>query len=58
MDSQMARYTQYALRAHQIVAAAVHVIKIVVMDAPALLMALDSATSVPSAAWVDQLHGT
>jgi hypothetical protein len=32
--------TQYALLVHQIVAAAVHVTKIVVMDAPALLMAL------------------
>jgi hypothetical protein len=40
MDSQMARYTQCALLVHQIVAAAVHVIKIVVMDAPALLMVL------------------
>jgi hypothetical protein len=37
---QMAQYTQYVLQAHQTVAAAVHVIKIVVMDAPALSMAL------------------
>jgi hypothetical protein len=40
MDLQMAQYTQYALQAHQTVAAAVHVIKIVAMDAPALSMAL------------------
>ena len=40
MDLQMAQYTQCVLLAHQIVAAAVHVIKIVVMDAPVLLMAL------------------
>jgi hypothetical protein len=40
MDLQMARYTRCVLLVHQTVAAAVHVIKIVVMDAPALLMAL------------------
>jgi hypothetical protein len=43
---------------HLIVAAAVHVTKIAVMDAPALLMALVSAISVPLVAWADQLHGT
>jgi hypothetical protein len=36
----MAQYIQYVLRAHQTVAAAVHVTKIAVMDAPALSMAL------------------
>jgi hypothetical protein len=40
MDFQMAQYTQCVLLAHRTVAAAVHVIKIVVMDAPVLLMAL------------------
>jgi hypothetical protein len=40
MDLQMAQHTQCVLLAHQTVAAAVHVIKIVVMDAPVLLMAL------------------
>ena len=40
MALRMVRYTQYVLLVHQIVAAAVHVIKTVVMDAPALLMAL------------------
>jgi hypothetical protein len=40
MDLQTARYTQSVPPVHQIVAAAVHVTKIVVMDAPALLMAL------------------
>ena len=58
MDSQMAQYTQCVLQARQIVAAAVHVTKIAVMDVPALLMALVSATSVPLEAWVVQLHGT
>ena len=54
----MAQHTPCVPLVHRIVAAAVHVIKIVVMDAPALLMALVSATSVPSVAWADQLHGT
>jgi hypothetical protein len=36
----MAQHIQSAPQAHQTVAAAVHVTKIVVMDAPALLMAL------------------
>jgi hypothetical protein len=36
----MAQHIQCALLAHRIVAAAVHVIKIVAMDAPVLLMAL------------------
>jgi hypothetical protein len=58
MDLQMAQYTRCVRPDHQTVAAAVHVTKIVVMDAPALLMALVSATSVPLAAWVGQLHGT
>jgi hypothetical protein len=58
MVLQTVQYTQYALLDHQTVAAAVHVIKIVVMDAPALLMALVSATSVLLVAWADQLHGT
>jgi hypothetical protein len=58
MDLQMAQYTQYVPQAHQTVAAAVHVTKIVVMDAPALSMALVSAISVPSVAWVGRLHGT
>jgi hypothetical protein len=40
MDLQMALYILYVPLAHRIVAAAVHVTKIVVMDAPALLMAL------------------
>jgi hypothetical protein len=40
MDLQMARYTRCVLLVHQPVAAAVHVIKIVVMDAPVLSMAL------------------
>ena len=40
MVLQMAQYTPYALRAHQNVAAAVHVTKIVGMDAPVLSMAL------------------
>ncbi len=53
----MALYILYALLAHRIVAAAVHVIKIVDMDAPALSMALVSAISVPSAAWVALLCG-
>jgi hypothetical protein len=58
MALQMAQYTRCVLLAHRPVAAAVHVTKIAVMDAPVLLMALVSATSVPSAAWVDQHHGT
>jgi hypothetical protein len=58
MVLQMVQHIQCVLLDHQTVAAAVHVIKIVVMDAPALLMALASATSVPLVAWVDQLHGT
>jgi hypothetical protein len=58
MDLQMARYTQSVLQARRIVAAAVHVIKIVDMDAPALLMALVSAISVPLEAWAGQLLGT
>jgi hypothetical protein len=58
MVLQMVQYTQCVLQAHQTVAAAVHVTKIVVMDAPVLLMALVSATSVPLAAWADQPHGT
>ena len=58
MVLQTVQYTQYALLAHRIVAAAVHVIKIVVMDAPALLMALVSVTSVLLVAWVGRLHGT
>jgi len=36
----MAQYTLYVPQARQIVAAAVHVTKIAVMDAPVLLMAL------------------
>ena len=40
MGLQMAQYTPCVLRAHPIVAAAVHVTKIVAMDAPALLTAL------------------
>jgi hypothetical protein len=40
MDLQMVQYTQSVPQAHRTVAAAVHVIKIVVMDAPALLTAL------------------
>jgi hypothetical protein len=40
MVLQMARYTQCVLLAHQIVAAAVHVTRIVVMDVPVLLTAL------------------
>jgi hypothetical protein len=43
---------------HQTVAAAVHVIKIAVMDAPALSMALASAISVLLVAWVDRPTGT
>jgi hypothetical protein len=58
MDSQMAQYTQYVPQAHLIVAAAVHVTKIAVMDAPALLMALVSAISVPLVAWADRPTGT
>jgi hypothetical protein len=58
MDLQMAQYTRCVLLDHQTVAAAVHVIKIAVMDAPALLMALVSATSVPLVAWVDRPTGT
>jgi hypothetical protein len=58
MDLQMAQYTQCVLQDRQIVAAVVHVIKIVVMDAPALLMAPASATSVPLVAWAVQRHGT
>jgi hypothetical protein len=58
MGLQMVQYTQFVLPAHQTVAAAVHVIKIVVMDAPVLLMALVSATSVLSVVWAVQLHGT
>jgi hypothetical protein len=58
MDLQMAQYTQCVPQARQIVAAAVHVTKIAVMDVPALLTALVSATSVPLVAWVDQLRGT
>jgi hypothetical protein len=58
MDLQMAQYTQCVPQAHQTVAAAVHVTKTVVMDAPALLMALVSATSVPLAVWVDRPTGT
>jgi hypothetical protein len=40
MDLQMAQYTQYVPLGHQTVAAAVHVTKIVDMDAPVLSMAL------------------
>jgi hypothetical protein len=40
MVLQMVQHIQCVLLDHQTVAAAVHVIKIVVMDAPALLMAL------------------
>ena len=40
MGLQMAQYTQFVPQAHQIVAAAVHVTKIVVMDVPVLLTAL------------------
>jgi hypothetical protein len=58
MDLQMVQHIQYVPLARQIVAAAVHVTKIVVMDAPVLLMAPVSATSVPLAAWVAQHHGT
>jgi hypothetical protein len=58
MDLQMAQYTRCVLLDHQTVAAAVHVIKIAVMDAPALLMALASAISVLLVAWAVQLHGT
>ena len=47
MDLQMAQYTQCVPQARQIVAAAVHVTKIVVMDAPVLSTALALATSVP-----------
>jgi hypothetical protein len=54
----MVQYTQCVLLDHLIVAAAVHVIKIVVMDAPVLLMALASVTSVPLVAWADRPHGT
>jgi membrane protein required for beta-lactamase induction len=58
MDLQMAQYTQCVPQDRQTVAAAVHVTKIAVTDAPALSMALVSATSVPLVAWVGQLHGT
>jgi hypothetical protein len=58
MDLVMVLCTRYVLLAHQTVAAAVHATKIVDMDAPALSMALVSATSVPLAAWAGQLHGT
>jgi hypothetical protein len=58
MDLQMAQHTQCVPQDHQIVAAAVHVIKIAVTDAPALLMALASATSVLLVAWVDRPTGT
>ena len=54
----MAQHILYAPQARQTVAAAVHVTKIAATDAPALSMALDSATSVPSVAWVGQLAGT
>jgi hypothetical protein len=40
MGLQMVRYTPCVLLAHQTVAAAVHVTKIVVMDAQVLLMEL------------------
>jgi hypothetical protein len=40
MDLQMVLYTRCVLLDHLIVAAAVHVTKIAVMDAPVLLMAL------------------
>jgi hypothetical protein len=58
MDFQMAQHILFVLLDHLTVAAAVHVIKIVVMDAPALSMALASATSVPLVAWAVQPHGT
>jgi hypothetical protein len=58
MDLQMAQHILYVPLAHRNVAAAVHVIKIVDMDAPVLSMALVSAISVPSAAWAGQLLGT
>jgi hypothetical protein len=58
MDLQMAQYTQCVPQARQTVAAAVHVTKIAVTDAPVLLMALVSATSVPLVAWADQPTGT
>ena len=54
----MAQYTRCVLLDHQTVAAAVHVIKIAVMDAPALSMALASAISVLLVAWVDRPTGT
>jgi hypothetical protein len=54
----MAQHILYVPLAHRNVAAAVHVIKIVDMDAPVLSMALVSAISVPSAAWAGQLLGT
>jgi hypothetical protein len=41
MVLQMAQHILYVPRVHRIVAAAVHVTKIVVMDAPVLSMALD-----------------
>ena len=40
MDLQMVQHIQYVPQDHLIVAAAVHVTKIAVMDAPVLLMAL------------------
>jgi hypothetical protein len=58
MDLQMALCTRCVLLDHLIVAAAVHVTKIAVMDALAMSMALVSAISVPLVAWVVQLHGT
>jgi hypothetical protein len=58
MDLQMVLCTRCVLLDHLIVAAAVHVTKIAVMDAPAMSMALVSAISVPLVAWVVQLHGT
>jgi hypothetical protein len=58
MDLQMVLCTRCVLLDHLIVAVAVHVTKIAVMDAPALLMALVSATSVLLVAWAVQLHGT
>jgi hypothetical protein len=58
LDLQMVLCTQCVPQARQTVAAAVHVTKIAVTDAPALSMALVSATSVPLVAWVVQLHGT
>jgi hypothetical protein len=53
----MVQHILYVPQDRRIVAAAVHVIKIVVMDAPALLMALASATSVPLVVWVALLCG-